>query len=70
MSYQSSQPATGTVLVADDQASNRELMEELLSGEGFEVITVPDGVAALQELSRVQVDLVILGRADAPDERA
>ncbi len=59
MSYQSSQPATGTVLVADDQASNRELMEELLSGEGFEVITAPDGVAALQVLSRVQVDLVI-----------
>jgi putative two-component system response regulator len=59
MSYQSSQPTTGTVLVADDQASNRELMQELLSGEGFDVITVPDGVAALQELSRVQVDLVI-----------
>jgi putative two-component system response regulator len=59
MSYQSSQPATGTVLVADDQASNRELMEELLSGEGFDVITAPDGAAALQELSRVQVDLVI-----------
>jgi putative two-component system response regulator len=59
MSYQSSQPTTGTVLVADDQASNRELMEELLSGEGFEVITAPDGVAAMQELSRVQVDLVI-----------
>ena len=59
MSYQSSQPTTGTVLVADDQASNRELMQELLSSEGFDVITVPDGVAALQELSRVQVDLVI-----------
>jgi putative two-component system response regulator len=59
MSYQSSQPTTGTVLVADDQASNRELMQELLSGEGFDVITAPDGVAALQELSRVQVDLVI-----------
>src|ERR1700728_3388 len=59
MSYQPSQPTTGTVLVADDQASNRELMQELLSGEGFEVITVPDGVAALRELSRAQVDLVI-----------
>ncbi len=60
MSYQSSQPITGTILVADDQASNRELMKELLSAEGFEVITVPDGVAALQELSRVRADLVLL----------
>jgi putative two-component system response regulator len=59
MSYQSIQPSTGTVLVADDQASNRELMRELLSGEGFDVITVPDGVAALYELSRAQIDLVI-----------
>jgi putative two-component system response regulator len=60
MSCQSSQPIAGTVLVADDDAANRELMNELLSGEGIEVITVPDGATALQELSRVQADLVIL----------
>ncbi len=60
MSWQSSQHVTGTVLVADDQASNRELMSELLSSEGFDVITVPDGVAALRELKRSQIDLVIL----------
>ncbi len=47
-------------MVADDQASNRELMKELLVGEGFEVITASDGLATLQELGRVQVDLVIL----------
>jgi putative two-component system response regulator len=60
MSYESSQLITGTVLVADDQASNRELMIELLSNEGLKVIAVTDGRAALQELSRRQVDLVIL----------
>src|SRR5580704_10579002 len=60
MSYESSQLVTGTVLVADDQASNRELMTELLSNEGFEVIAVPDGRTALQEMSRAQVDLVLL----------
>jgi cyclic di-GMP phosphodiesterase len=60
MLYPLSQSPTGVVLVADDDSSNRELMQELLSGEGLEVITVPDGLAALDELSRVQADLVIL----------
>jgi putative two-component system response regulator len=60
MSFPSGSSPTGSILVADDQASNRELLEELLSSEGFEVITAPDGVAALQKLSRRQVDLVVL----------
>ena len=60
MFYQSKQPITGTVLVADDQAANRELLEELLTAEGFKVITVPDGAAAVEELSRIQADLVLL----------
>jgi putative two-component system response regulator len=54
------QPVTGTILVADDQASNRELLEELLTPRGFKVISVPDGAAVLQELARTQVDLVLL----------
>src|SRR6202035_479381 len=57
---QSHQPITGTILVADDQAANRELLEELLTAQGYEVISVPDGVAAVEELTRTQVDLVIL----------
>src|SRR5580658_3337902 len=60
MSYSLNPPITGTVLIADDQASNRELMEELLSSQGFRVITAPDGSSALQQLQRVQTDLVIL----------
>jgi putative two-component system response regulator len=60
MSFPSGASLTGSILVADDQASNRELLEELLSSEGFEVITAPDGVTALQKLSRRQVDLVVL----------
>ena len=60
MSFRSSPAITGTILVADDQASNRELMQELLSHEGFEVITAPDGPTALEELSRAQADLVVL----------
>jgi putative two-component system response regulator len=54
------QPVTGTILVADDQASNREMLEELLTAQGFKVISVPDGIAALKELAETQVDLVLL----------
>ncbi len=54
------QPLTGTILVADDQASNRELLEELLTPQGFTVISVADGVSALQELAENRVDLVLL----------
>jgi putative two-component system response regulator len=54
------QPVTGTILVADDQAANRELLEELLTPHGFRVISVPDGDAALRELAATQVDLVLM----------
>ena len=60
MLVQPSQPVTGTVLVADDQTANRELLEELLTAEGYQVITVADGAAAVAELARTQVDLVLL----------
>jgi putative two-component system response regulator len=37
------------------------LLEDLLTTQGFKVIAVPDGAAALEELTRVQADLVLLG---------
>jgi putative two-component system response regulator len=58
-SHQSPQFITGTILVADDQGANRELLEELLTTQGFKVISVPDGATALLELTRAQVDLVL-----------
>ena len=60
MLYQSQPPITGTILVADDHAANRELLEELLTTQGFKVITVTDGAALLHELTRVPVDLLLL----------
>ncbi len=59
-SRQSRQSVTGTILVADDQAPNRELLAELLSAQGFTVITVPDGSSALKELATTPIDLVLL----------
>jgi putative two-component system response regulator len=60
MLHESHLSITGTILVADDQAANRELLEELLNVLGCKVITVPDGAAAVEELARTQVDLVLL----------
>jgi putative two-component system response regulator len=56
----SNHPVTGTILVADDQASNRELFNELLTTQGFKVITAADGAEALDQLGRVPTDLVLL----------
>src|SRR3984957_16061300 len=61
MLHQSHQPITGTVLVADDQAANRELLEELLPAQEYKVIAVPAGAAAVEQLTRTQVHLVLLG---------
>jgi putative two-component system response regulator len=58
--HQSVQCITGTILVADDQVANRELLEELLTRRGFKVIGVADGASALLALSRAQVDLVLM----------
>lgn len=60
MFYQSHQLVTGTVLVADDEVANRELLEELLSAQGFTVVTAPDGNSALNELRCRRIDLVLL----------
>src|SRR5882762_377771 len=60
MLSRSNQAVTGTILVADDKIPNRELMDELLSAEGFKVITVSDGAEALQQMARDSIDLVLL----------
>jgi cyclic di-GMP phosphodiesterase len=60
MSYKSHQQITGTILVADDQASNRELLEELLTAEGFKVTSVATGEAVLEQLAVAPIDLVLL----------
>jgi putative two-component system response regulator len=51
---------SGTILVADDEPANRELTAERLTAQGLTVITAPDGIRALQELQRSNIDLVLL----------
>lgn len=50
----------GKVLVVDDDAVNRELLQEFLAAEGLEVVSAPDGRSSLEEFSRLKPDLVLL----------
>jgi putative two-component system response regulator len=48
------------ILIADDMASVLALFEKLLVGDGHEVITATDGVAALETAYRERPDVIIL----------
>lgn len=48
------------VLIVDDDAANRELLESVLALAGFSVATADDGAEALLEFQRTNPDLVLL----------
>ncbi len=47
------------ILVVDDEETVRRLMDRVLSMEGYEVCTVQDGLAALDQLERNRFDLLL-----------
>ena len=49
-----------TVLVVDDTASLRHMLDEYLSAEGFRVLTADDGQQALQVARKEKPDLILL----------
>ena len=49
----------GTVLVADDEAAIRESLAAVLRDEGYTVVDVADGEAAIKALEESEFDLVI-----------
>lgn len=51
--------ANGKILVVDDELVIRELMAEILTDEGYEVETAPNGIEALERL-RTKNDFVLL----------
>ncbi len=50
----------GTILVADDNESNRELLSALLSAEGYEVVCAANGQEALARVDSGSIDLALL----------
>ena len=48
------------VLIAEDDDQLREVLEELLSAAGYRPIAVQDGFEALDWLSRLPIDLMIV----------
>ena len=51
---------SGPILVADDSPANLEVLEDILSVEGYAVVTATNGREALDEFKRCQPDLVLL----------
>jgi putative two-component system response regulator len=49
-----------TILVADDNAANRELLSELLKAEGYQVVCAVDGQQALELVGSDSIDLALL----------
>jgi putative two-component system response regulator len=50
----------GTILVADDNPANSELLSALLNAEGYRVVCAEDGQQALAQLERNPIDLALL----------
>ena len=50
----------GTILVADDNEANCDLLSSLLSAEGYQVVCVADGQQALEQLNSDTIDLALL----------
>ena len=47
------------VLVVDDEASNRDLISDLLESEGYHVVMAQDGLDALNQLAVPLPDVII-----------
>jgi two-component system response regulator (stage 0 sporulation protein F) len=48
------------MLIIEDQASIRLLLNEVFSGEGYEVIEAESGQQALQHIEKFQSDIILL----------
>jgi CheY-like chemotaxis protein len=48
------------ILIAEDNAVNRELLRELLETRGYEVLEACDGQEALQMIEQTQPDILLL----------
>jgi DNA-binding response OmpR family regulator len=59
-SVTTAQPCSATILVVDDQASVRQLLQEYLTEQGFRVLTATDGQNAIYMTRHDPPDLILL----------
>jgi putative two-component system response regulator len=60
MEASAAQTTGATILIVDDQAQNREFLQDTLIDDGFKVITASNGDDALSALDQSKIDLVLL----------
>lgn len=49
-----------TILVVDDDPAIRQLIQDILECEGYQVVTVPDGATALESVAASRPDCIVL----------
>ena len=55
-------PASGRVLIADDDPHVREMLREFLAGRGYEVATAATGGQAIDAVPTFQPDVILIDR--------
>lgn len=50
---------SGSILIVDDEKSQRDILEAILSREGYKITTVPGGREALKKLESDEYDLIL-----------
>jgi two-component system cell cycle response regulator DivK len=51
---------TKRILVVEDQEDNRQILRDLLSNVGYEMIEAEDGVQALEQAAKHRPDLILM----------
>ena len=49
----------GSILIVDDEKGQRDILSAILGKEGYQVLAVPGGREALEELARAEFDLLL-----------
>jgi putative two-component system response regulator len=60
IALQTHEAKSATILVADDEEANRELLAHILEREGYQVVLAEDGEEAVTLFSRHPIDLALL----------
>ncbi|GFO58571.1 sigma-54-dependent Fis family transcriptional regulator [Geomonas silvestris] len=50
---------SGSILIVDDEKGQRDILSAILSKEGYDIVTVPGGREALEELEKGEFDLLL-----------